>query len=259
MELLEPYDSSSTQYSQFEYSNQNYHTSYDHTDQSSPTPLQSQFCNISLQNYYSNPNGFLSSNNLSPAYTYPYNYNNTAARNTLNYASYYNNACSSNTTQFQNSFTSSMNNDSAYQSEIISPNAGTSSVDMYTSEFVSTPVNFERALNKKRKRQSESNTDSVEQFSQISSINVSPYSANVEVKSKRPKVLKLNFTSPISMINGASTNSSDNESVCPICNMSFYSAAKLLMHHHKIHKNGSSNQCPICCKFQNSYKISFYI
>jgi hypothetical protein len=255
MELLEPYHSSSVQYNpQFEYNNQNYHTSYNHIYQSSPAPPQSQY-----YNYYPHPNGLLPPSSLSPTNTYPNNYNNIAATNTVNYDSNYNNnyAYLGSTTQFQNSFSSSMNNDSAYQSEIISPNDGTTSVNLNASNaFVSTPVNFERALNKKRKRQSESNTDIVEQVSKISRIKLSPLNANetsVEVKSKRPKVLKLNFTSSISMINGVTTDSSEHESSCPICNMLFNSVAKLLMHHHKIHKNGTSNECPICCKCQKKF------
>ena len=39
---------------------------------------------------------------------------------------------------------------------------------------------------------------------------------------------------------------------CTMCSQSFGSAAKLFMHQHKYHKNGSSLQCPICFKKFNS-------
>jgi len=250
MELQEPCHLSSNQYNpQFAYNTQCYPTPYTYTNQSSPPLPQSQYYNASYQNYYPNTNGFLSPSDLSPTNTYTNNYNSLTATNTMTHSSYYNYACPSNA-QFQNSFTSSANNDSAYQSqsEIISPNVGITFEESNASKFVSTPVNVERVLNKKRKRQSESDNDSVEQVSPLS-----PFSVNetlVEVKSKRPKVLKLNFASSISMINGVTSDSSESESLCTICNMSFFSTAKLLMHHHKVHKNGSSTQCPICCKYQ---------
>jgi hypothetical protein len=256
MELKE-----SCQYNaQFTYNSQNYPTPYNYTNQSSPAlpQSQSQYYNSSYQYYYPNTNGFLSPSDLSPTNTFTNNYNNQTATNPMTHASYYNYACPSNTTQFQNSFTSSVNNDSAYQSqsEIISPNVGTTFDDLNASKFVSTPVNVERALNKKRKRQSESDTESAEQVSPLS-----PFSVNetlVEVKSKRPKVLKLNFATSISIINGVTTtDSNESESFCTICNMSFFSTAKLLMHHHKVHKNGSSTQCPICCKFIIIYTFDF--
>jgi hypothetical protein len=70
--------------------------------------------------------------------------------------------------------------------------------------------------------------------------------------SKRPKILKLNMA--INSCDSASPSSptSSNDQTptfkCVVCTLPFNSAAKLLMHQHKYHKNGSSMQCPICCK-----------
>ena len=38
------------------------------------------------------------------------------------------------------------------------------------------------------------------------------------------------------------------EFVCQYCNLIFNSKAKLIMHEYKYHCNGSSTECPICCK-----------
>jgi len=233
---LDAYNPLASHYNQqFNYNAPSFTPQYIYTNQSSPVPPQSQYYN-SNYSYYANTNGLISPNNLSP--TYPFsninNYNN-------NNATYYNYLCPSNTTHYHNSFSSSTNNDSAYQSqsEFISPN--TENSDLNVSKFVSTPVNAQKVLNKKRKRLNDSESDS-DQIKSIETINETV----IEVKSKRPKVLKLNFAK------SQSTNAfgpGETESLCSICNLAFYSTAKLLMHQHKFHKNGSSTECPVCCKY----------
>lgn len=56
---------------------------------------------------------------------------------------------------------------------------------------------------------------------------------------KRPKIVKL-------------TDAYRKPAVpfkCTSCPAEFQSTAKYLMHQHKHHNNGSSTQCPVCCKF----------
>jgi hypothetical protein len=74
---------------------------------------------------------------------------------------------------------------------------------------------------------------------------------------KRPKVMKLDINQtnigfgPIEY-NPVYSNDSISSSKlfqCTECSASFIIAAKLFMHQHKHHKNRSSNECPICCKF----------
>ena len=66
-----------------------------------------------------------------------------------------------------------------------------------------------------------------------------------EKSNKRAKILKLDPISPAD---------EQNEIICVYCNLVFNSKAKLIMHEYKYHGNGSSTECPICCKF----KIIFY-
>ena len=90
------------------------------------------------------------------------------------------------------------------------------------------------------------------------------HSSTSNLHAKRPKVLKLDLTktnigfgtvssTPSFQINSNSEISSEvtNTFSCNICEQSFTTAAKLFMHQHKYHKNGSSTQCPICCKFKD--------
>ena len=235
--LYQP-SSSSLYNQQFDYNFQNYAPQHIYTNQSSPVPQQTNYYNQTYS-YYPNSNGFLSPSALSP--TYP-TYSNITNYNNTNTTFYNHLHCPNNTTQFQNSFTSSINNDSAYQSqsEFISPNADMS--DLNSSKFVSTPVNAQKVLNKKRKRPSDFEND-IEQITPTENVNETV----IEVKSKRPKVLKLNFNPQTTDAYG--NDSGETESFCPICNLVFYSYAKLLMHQHKFHKNGSSTECPICCKY----------
>ena len=58
--------------------------------------------------------------------------------------------------------------------------------------------------------------------------------------------MKLEATSP---------NDEQNEIICTYCNLVFNSKAKLIMHEYKYHGNGSSTECPICCKF-NGKKLN---
>jgi hypothetical protein len=60
---------------------------------------------------------------------------------------------------------------------------------------------------------------------------------NMDNNRKRPKIFKLD------------QNDDANEmQTCGLCNLAFNSTAKLLMHQNKYHNNGSSTECPICCK-----------
>jgi len=80
---------------------------------------------------------------------------------------------------------------------------------------------------------------------------------------KRPRVIKLDLASTNigfgvvhSKTKVATTTdelvSENNPIKCTMCNQTFVSMAKLFMHQHKYHKNGSSLQCPICYKKFNS-------
>jgi hypothetical protein len=78
---------------------------------------------------------------------------------------------------------------------------------------------------------------------------------------KRPKVMKLNIAqtnigfgtvefTPILPSDLATTPNNVTKSFkCTECSASFSIAAKLFMHQHKQHKNRSSTECPICCKY----------
>ena len=67
---------------------------------------------------------------------------------------------------------------------------------------------------------------------------------------RRPRVAKLNLSGVNQKYKVQTATSSAFK--CNLCPQSFVSAAKLFMHQHKYHKNGSSLQCPICFKKFNS-------
>ena len=88
--------------------------------------------------------------------------------------------------------------------------------------------------------------------------NISPAIKKAE---KRPRVIKLDLTKTsigfgVAQKNNNRSETSDqcssNPFKCTMCTQSFNIAAKLFMHQHKYHKNGSSLQCPICFKKFNS-------
>lgn len=79
-------------------------------------------------------------------------------------------------------------------------------------------------------------------------------------KGKRPRVVKLDLTRTSIGFGVPQKSSKLNDQVsdidcqlkCSMCSKSFKSSAKLFMHQHKYHNNGSSLQCPICLKNFNS-------
>ena len=82
-----------------------------------------------------------------------------------------------------------------------------------------------------------------------------------KINNKRPRVVKLDlkctsigFGVPqkVSKSQGNQVSDVDGHLKCNMCSRTFKSSAKLFMHQHKYHKNGSSLQCPICLKNFNS-------
>lgn len=82
-----------------------------------------------------------------------------------------------------------------------------------------------------------------------------------KANNKRPRVVKLDLTKTsigfgvpqkVSKLQGNQVSEIEGQLNCTMCSRSFKSSAKLFMHQHKYHKNGSSLQCPICLKKFNS-------
>ncbi len=99
-----------------------------------------------------------------------------------------------------------------------------------------------------------SNNTENENISSVSSINQIK-------KNKRPRVVKLDLTQTsigfgvpqkVSKLKENQVSELESQLKCSMCSKSFKSSAKLFMHQHKYHKNGSSLQCPICLKKFNS-------
>ncbi len=100
-----------------------------------------------------------------------------------------------------------------------------------------TTIEQQQQVNRKRKH-----TDNCDQiveqiFTEAAILaNQQKNEINENKSSKRPKILKLEPTDE------------QPEIICSFCNLVFNSKAKLIMHEYKYHGNGSSTECPICCK-----------
>ena len=143
-----------------------------------------------------------------------------------------------------NSSLDSSNNDSAYQSYHEtssyshslnqSLNQSHQQASLQASQLESTPAANDNTKKKRRR----DDTDEIEDSVSYNKENETPASKDV---AKRPKIFKLNVDS--------TENLQVKELKCNVCMLPFNSLAKLLMHQHKYHKNGSSTQCPICCEY----------
>lgn len=188
-------------------------------------------------------NNYYNQQEFQPAYSYPSVFNPSTYYQSANYnsaqyqyPSYYNfyqmsdNSAYNFNYDYKYSSSNQLNNDSGYTSENSSPTLNshlqatspikTNESDCAKNNFHSTPVTIDNA--KKRKRNNTNESDETEDY---------------ETSSKRAKPLKLN----IAQVKG--------KLKCMTCTAQFDSVAKLLIHEHKFHKNGSSNECPICCKY----------
>ena len=128
--------------------------------------------------------------------------------------------------------TTMCHNDSAYQSQLESPNSTSLAIDQshtvfYNDNFYSTPL-----TTKKRKYIVQTET------------------ANVDKRKKRPKIVKFQMTPSTNsneISNGTSLMPIKNKYNCNKCESSYECGYKLLMHQHRSHNNGTSTTCPICC------------
>ena len=130
-----------------------------------------------------------------------------------------------------------------------------SSTSNATSLYTSTP--YQQVEIKKNQIQLNENSSSSSSNASVES-NISP---TIKKAEKRPRVIKLDLAKTsigfgVAQKNNNRPETSDqctsNPFKCTMCTQSFNIAAKLFMHQHKYHKNGSSLQCPICFKKFNS-------
>jgi hypothetical protein len=100
------------------------------------------------------------------------------------------------------------------------------------------PSNYTEPSIKKRVREDDSTSPTI------------TIESRAEQSKKRAKVVKLGESDL--NIHKLISGRGDNHYICSICSIPFESKAKLLMHEHKYHNGGSSKQCPICRKLNNS-------
>lgn len=181
-----------------------------------------------------------SSADYSPANDY-YNYN---------YSNYYAAQCDSNYDNSQWSYPSTPSSNSS-NSNYTSPH-----MNNYSTSYLTSPIpkyndyasNYIPYQDNSSPIESQVNTEQVQSISPIIQVK----------KSKRPRVVKLDLeqTSIGFGVPQKSTKLKDSDVEgqlkCTMCTKTFKSSAKLFMHQHKYHNNGSSLQCPICLKSFNS-------
>lgn len=176
---------------------------------------------------------------------YSHNYYNPYASSPSNYCNY-------------------SNNDSAYQSILINDSSANESIDKQnispvkfeTATFNATnsastpeqPNNQKESKQQKRKRTTEDN-------SSVRCERECEMPCKSTERQKRAKIEKLNILIGSSkpecqeISNDLLSNNDSLQFTCQVCSAVLNSAAKLLMHQFKYHKNGTSNQCPVCRKY----------
>lgn len=147
-------------------------------------------------------------------------------------------------------------------------NAGSSSSEGSTSSSSS----LSSSSSRKRKSESNENSCELDNTGKSPEVNTNSESGDNATKrsirqhagSKRAKLTKITKLDYVDSSSSSSSSSNDSRNsaliaanavnsntltyTCTNCLQIFSSLAKYLMHKHKVHSNGSSTQCPVCCK-----------
>ena len=202
-------------------------------------------------NYFSTPNAYQHEyNSVNSSYNTYYNYSPYSDR-IKNY-SYFNQT------------------DSAYTSQYDSISRNTPSLNNSNEEFQlcmnnrvfkqeSTPIKLISTVSDRKQKRKRIDTEQNElpENNQIKPVINYALPIESDNSAKRPKLLKLSVNPTT---NNVKIDKEEDEEFnrnnfkesnlfnCDKCTATFNCAARLIMHQHKIHKGGSSKECPICLK-----------
>lgn len=257
---------------------QNYYNYYKGYNSETPTNYYYNYFQLNASHKYSSPvsntNKYYSptqaNQNYGFSYPNPAPYYSSPVYNATNQSIFYNNNSyyySSHDNDCLPNCSSSYYNssDSAYQTQIEetstnSPNRiNTLNLsNNWSSNQQSTPI---KPNEDKKQRKPKTKRDDCEINDQDNYGKENQVSNEMQVchSSKRPKLLKLNINPSCTdyneslnkdqeQINNKNNYNVTNKFNCDKCTVSFNCAAKLIMHEYKVHKGGSTRQCPICNK-----------